>query len=209
MLPNLIKQWRLHTVRCCSPTLLAGSRTTVENGCFSAQGTLPCRFNSVLQKYKGGLYCYGGVPVSCYWPLQPGQPVTKPCYSDKEHFMVRYDLDTGKWEPVSFRGAPRESWLGGYQRAKGQTFSSWRWRPILSSSLQNTCRLQDTTTWHLDVLLLSRCHAPASIHFGSLAWLYDAASSYDLTTGDIMHIVCRCIAWRQAVHCKPCYIYIR
>ena len=113
MLP-LSKQWRVRAVRCCWSMLLADSPTTAENGCFSAQGTLPCRFNSVLQNYKGGLYCYGGMPFSRSWPRQPGQPVPK-----RLHFMVKYDLDTGKWEPVSFKGAPRESWSYGYQMSKG------------------------------------------------------------------------------------------
>ena len=56
--------------------------------------------------FDGALYMYGGMPTDMFVT----GVFNRPYYGSADPYMFKLHHETDSWEPVSFDGAPAESW---------------------------------------------------------------------------------------------------
>ncbi len=84
------------------------------------QGLPPCRVWGGLISFEGELYVYGGMPSDLMFHRQG----VLPFFSNKdqeEHFMMKLDNSSYDWKPVSYAGAPENTWEQTHSRSTGAT----------------------------------------------------------------------------------------
>ncbi len=68
---------------------------------------------SNLCSFENELFIYGGISFDFF--MDPGGPIR----SRNDHFMMKLDKDTRMWQPVTYAGAPKETWPQDLAYVKG------------------------------------------------------------------------------------------
>ncbi len=68
----------------------------------------PARMFGALVSFSGHLWLYGGVPINVFFDRDYG--VEQRFYKGTDYYMMKLNMCSHLWEPVSNSGLPHNAW---------------------------------------------------------------------------------------------------